>query len=188
MQLERWKWCKREIVDKISIFDQISFVDLRIKTGITVIVCGFSSRGVYFDVEQITILTISGDRSSFEEGEAIVGLKGRHLARGKFGKKFGSLVRGIVYVVARLVESEAANGGDRFDLSRSRDRVSNQVGRTGCGEIDVREGLSLAVQNRRRECQSTFFGWGTELVEVKWRHGFLSTTKCLPPASLTSLK
>ena len=141
---------------------RLVFIDLRIKTGITVIVCGFSSRGVHVDVEQITVLTISGDRSSFEEGEAVFGLEGRHLARGKFGKKFGSFVRGIVYVAARLVESETSNGGNRFDLDRSRDRVSNQMGRTGCGEIDVHEGLSLAVENRRTECQSTFFAWGTE--------------------------
>lgn len=145
-------------MDNIQIFDQISFIDLRIKTGITVIVCGFSSRGVYVAVEKITVLTISGDRSSFEEGEAVFGLKGRHLARGKFGKKFGSLVRGIVYVAARLVESEASNGGNRFDLNRSRDRVSNQMGRTGHGEIDVHEGLSLAVDYRRTECRSTFLG------------------------------
>lgn len=121
---------------------------------------------------EIIVLTISGDRSSFEEREAVFGLKGRHFARGKFGKKLGSLVRGIVYVAARFVEGEASNRGNGLDLNRSRHRVSIQVARTGCGEIDVHGGLSLAVGNRRTECQSTFFGWGTELGEVKLEIGF----------------
>ena len=113
------------------------------------------------------VLTISGDRSCFEEGEAIFCLKRRHLARGKFGNKFGSLVRGIVYVVARLIESEASSSGNRLDLNRSRHRVNIEVIKMGCGEIDVHEGFSHAVEKRRTKCQSTFFGWGTEWVEVK---------------------
>jgi len=61
-------------------FDQIIFIDLRIKTGITVITYGFSSCGVYVDVEQTIVLTITGDRCCFEESEAILALKGRHFA------------------------------------------------------------------------------------------------------------
>ena len=77
-----------------------------------------------------------------------------------------------MYVAARLVESEASNGSDGLDLNRSRHRVSIPVAKTGCGEIDIHEDLSLALENRRTECQSTFFGWGTEWVESKMRIGF----------------
>lgn len=98
--------------------DQIRLLDLRIKTGITVIICGFSSRGVFVDMEQTIVLTISGDRSCLEEGKAVLALKGRHFARGKLGDEFGGFIRGKVYVDARFIKGEASNGCNSLDLDR----------------------------------------------------------------------
>ena len=108
----------------------------------------------------IITLTISRDRTPFEEREPILALKRRHLARGKLGHKFRRLVRSKVHIFARLVESESSNGGNRLDLDRSGPHVNICAEKTACGEIDVREDLFLAVQNRRTESQSTFFGVG----------------------------
>ena len=73
---------------------------------------------------QSIVLTISGNCSRLEEGEAVLAFEGRHPARGKLGKEFGRPVRGIVDVVAGLVDGETSKRNNRFDLKRSGARVS----------------------------------------------------------------
>ena len=131
------------------------------------------------DVEQSIILTISRDRSSFEEREPVLAFERRNLARCKFGNEFGRLVRGIVYISTRLVESKSSNGGNRLDLNRSRPRVNIQAAKTACGKIDIREGLFLAVENRRTESQSTFLGMAE--VKMKFDCDIVTKRSYLPP-------
>ena len=103
-QLKSRKGYKEAILDEVEINDQVELVDPRMKTGITVIICLFSYCGVYLNAEKTIVLTISGNRSRLEEVEAVLALESRHPARGKLGKKPGRPVRGIMGVVARLVE------------------------------------------------------------------------------------
>ena len=71
-RLESRKGCKKEIQDEVEINGQVKLVEPRMKTGITVIICRFSCGGVYVDVKQGIILTISGNRSRLEEREAVL--------------------------------------------------------------------------------------------------------------------
>ena len=176
----------------MEINDQIGLVDPRIKTGITVIICRFSSCGVYVDAEQTIVLTISGDCSRLEEGEAVFALKGRHLARGKLREKFRCLVRGVVHIFAGLVKGEASICSNRLDLNRSGARVSTttQPARTGRGEIDVHEEIFRAVERQCTECRSTYFLWGAsgERVAVRLKDQrffiFERDKHSQPPASV----